>query len=223
MTATTRPSFPMALASTPSFSWRGVSTDSPWTSAMVRPHSLLGPTASTSTRPLPSVTCAREGEARAAAASGKERRAARSSEPRLAYFSAEALGRRTRGARCTRLQRRRRVQGRCCVRAFTRAAGRAGRPAGRAHLRARQHPGVPLGVSALLHGVTLSGEGRLVDDQAMGLDHQTVGNDLWRRVRVGWGGVGWGGGRALNFYLHRRAGAHTPLQARAPGAARSPV
>ena len=60
MTATTKPSLPMAVASQPSFSCRGVLPTSPTTSAMVRPHSLFSPTASTSMRPLPSVTCGRE-------------------------------------------------------------------------------------------------------------------------------------------------------------------
>jgi hypothetical protein len=47
---------PIAVASTVSFSWSGVSRDSPVTSAMVRPHSECGPTASTSTRAEPSLT-----------------------------------------------------------------------------------------------------------------------------------------------------------------------
>ena len=54
--ATTRPTLPIAVASTVSFSWSGVSRDSPVTSAMVRPHSECGPTASTSTRAEPSLT-----------------------------------------------------------------------------------------------------------------------------------------------------------------------
>ena len=59
--ATQKPSLPMAVASQPSFSCSGVSPTSPTTSAMVRPHSLCSPTASTSMRPLPSVICRQAG------------------------------------------------------------------------------------------------------------------------------------------------------------------
>ena len=57
MTPTPRPTLPMAVASTLSASCSGVGAASVATSAMVRPHSLSLPTASTSRRPLPSVTC----------------------------------------------------------------------------------------------------------------------------------------------------------------------
>lgn len=57
MTPTTKPSFPMAVASQPSFSWRGVSPVSPMTKTIVRPQSLFSPTARTRMLPLPSVTC----------------------------------------------------------------------------------------------------------------------------------------------------------------------
>ncbi len=56
-TATPKPTLPMAAARSASFSCRGVSSSpAPPTSAMVRPHSLDVPVATTSSRPLPSLT-----------------------------------------------------------------------------------------------------------------------------------------------------------------------
>lgn len=55
-TAVTRPMMAMTLASAHSLSCSGVFSGSLTTSASVRPHSLCGPTASTSTLPLPSDT-----------------------------------------------------------------------------------------------------------------------------------------------------------------------
>mmetsp|Transcript_12307 Transcript_12307/g.35034 ORF Transcript_12307/g.35034 Transcript_12307/m.35034 type:complete len:256 (-) Transcript_12307:513-1280(-) len=56
-TATKSPIFPIADASTDSFSCNGVGPDSLATSEIVLPHSLLAPTASTIALPLPSLTC----------------------------------------------------------------------------------------------------------------------------------------------------------------------
>ena len=60
-TPTARPTLPMLAASLARVSCRGVSPACPITMAMVRPHSESSPTALTTTRPLPSVTCQRPG------------------------------------------------------------------------------------------------------------------------------------------------------------------
>ena len=70
---TSRPTLPIAAASRPSASCSGVSCASLATMAMVRPHSLRPPTASTSSRPLPSVTSVRT-RARARGRSPRQQR-----------------------------------------------------------------------------------------------------------------------------------------------------
>ena len=57
---TASPTLPIAAASEPREICNGVSTASPWTKAIVFPHSLSRPTAVTNILPLPSVTCMHE-------------------------------------------------------------------------------------------------------------------------------------------------------------------